>query len=138
MNISDADWSSRIDFPAAWITPEGAQIRVVSGYGIRAWIAVVTGLPDDFEDGREFVAQERSLSRAPKSGIQSGTIRWTLDSDGIYEFGNMPTAGGSHTRGFFVIEGDRIVRLGYSRKSDVLATFTQDAPSPRRRRAEGF
>lgn len=134
LRISDTDWTDRIDFPSAWITAESAEVTVTDGYGIRAWIAEVIGLPDDFEDGREFVAQEREIDRETKTG----TITWALGSDGIYEFGNMPTGGGSHTRGFFVIEGARIARLGYSRKSDVLATFTPTAPSPRRRRSEGF
>lgn len=133
LRIADDDWCDRIDFAGARITAQGAEVIAVNGYGIRAWIARLDAAPDDFEDGRAFVDAVREVDRETKSGA----IRWTLEGDGLYEFGNIPTGGTSLTRGFFVRHDERLARLGYSRRDLVRQVLTSVVPT-RRRRGEGM
>lgn len=130
-----------IDLGATTISPEEMKVVVTSDYGIRAWLAVWIHQPTAFEEGREFIPQERTLTpdaeepspdkdKQRKHPKRSGTIRWAIAGDGLYEFGNAPTTDGSQTRGFLRVSNGMITRLPYSKKADLLATL----PSPERRR----
>lgn len=126
-----------IDLGQSVITPTSMTVSVVANHGIKSWLGVRSFRSDDFGDGREFIAQTRDLAIDPDLDAdgrktKSGTISWRITQDGLYEFGNAPTADGRLTRGFLRIEGDSITRLPYSQKSDLIATLPPRARHGRR------
>lgn len=115
-----------IDLGLTTITPTEMTVAVESSFGIKAWLGRWTHQSNDFQDGRDFIAQERDLVTSTDSEgrkTKSGTISWQISADGLYEFGNAPTADGRLTRGFLRVEGDSITRLPYSKKSDLIAAL---------------
>lgn len=135
-----------LDLGATTIAANEMTVAVVADYGVRAWLASWSHQPTSFEDGREFVPQERSLVNDPqepsdaearKRPTRSGTIHWTITSDGLYEFGNAPTLDGKLTRGFLRIQGGTVTRLPYAKKTDLIATLPA-ASGGRRRGADAF
>lgn len=124
-----------IDLGRTVISPSEMTVIVDANDGIRAFLARWTHQGDDFQDGRDFIAQERDIATSTDADgrkVKNGTISWRITQDGLYEFGNAPTADGRLTRGFLRIEGDSITRLPYSQKSDLIATLPPRARHGRR------
>lgn len=126
-----------IDLGQTVITPTSMTVTVIKSVGIKSWLGIWTHQGDDFQDGRDFIAQERELAidapaevsegEAPPRKTKSGTIRWDIRRDGLYEF-VAPTTGTSMTRGFLRVENGEITRLPYTQKSHLLAALP---PRPR-------
>lgn len=115
-----------IDLGQTTITRTEMKVVVVSSIGGRAWLGLWSHQGDDFQDGRDFIAQERDLATSTDANgrkVKNGTISWWIMQDGLYEFGNAPTADGRLTRGFLRVEGDSITRLPYAAKSELVAAL---------------
>lgn len=84
------------------------------GIGVSAWLAKIVGTDPSYGIDREFVDAERSLSRSGRSG----SISWTLDGDGIYEYWGWAESSRRSTSGFFAVLNGRVASLG-DRKAGV-------------------
>lgn len=116
-----------IDLGQTVITPTSMTVSVIKSVGIKSWLGIWTHQGDDFQDGRDFISQERDLAVDPDLDAngrktKSGTISWQIDTDGLYEF-VAPTTSTSQTRGFLRVENGEITRLPYSQKSELIAAL---------------
>jgi hypothetical protein len=94
-----------------YISTSGATTRIRGGgYGGGAWLARLVGLDDKYTFKREFVPKEDHRSGSGKSG----TISWTIDEPGIYEWRGFcvgSTGNNWESKGYCRISENGIERL---------------------------
>ena len=116
LRLSEEDFGAKFfigDQNVVTATSAGVQVRG-GGIGTTAWLAKIVGTDPSYGIDREFVDAERDLSRSGRSG----SISWTLDGDGIYEYRDWAESSRWSTSGFFAVLNGRVAGLG-DRKAGV-------------------
>jgi len=110
LRLSEEDFSAKFfigDQNVVTATSARMQVRG-GGIGTTAWLAKIVGTDPSYGIDREFVDAERDLSRSGRSG----SISWTLDGDGIYEYRDWAESSRRSTSGFFAVRNGCVVGLG--------------------------
>ncbi|MET3769820.1 hypothetical protein ABIB15_002524 [Marisediminicola sp. UYEF4] len=118
LGLTDSDFIHELVLgsqDSAAINAVSAQMRVRGGgIGANAWMAKVVGPDPKWGIERQFLETDASLSGSGRSG----SIRWHIDGDGIYEYRGWAASSRYTTSGFIAVKDGMVADLG-NRKAGV-------------------